>query len=168
MPPKDRLLPSLLDRLTDDDPTVTTPEGDRFTFDLPEYRGAVFRDLEWLLNTVTPARPEEMDELELAPASVVNFGMPPLSGGTALAIDARALERRMREVVLRFEPRLLPDSLKVKAEVSPGKMSHRALTFRVEGLLWAQPVSEQIYMRTQLDLETGKVTLSEVTTRERD
>ena len=168
MPPKDRLLPSLLDRLTDDDPTVATPEADRFTFDLPEYRGAVFRDLEWLLNTTSAARPEEIEDFELVPGSVLNYGMPPLSGGTAAAVEPRTLERVMREVILRFEPRLVPDSLKVRVEVAPGKMSHRALTFRVEGLLWAQPVSEQIYMRTQLDLETGKVTLSEVTTRERD
>jgi type VI secretion system protein ImpF len=167
VPPKDRLLPSLLDRLTDDDPTVSTPEADRFTFDLREYRAAVFRDLEWLLNTTSPARPEDVEELELMPESVLNYGMPPLSGGTAAGVEPRVLERAMREVILRYEPRLVPDTLKVKVEVEPGKMSHRALTFRVEGLLWAQPVSEQIYMRTQLDLETGKVTLAEVTTRER-
>jgi type VI secretion system protein ImpF len=46
-------------------------------------------------------------------------------------------------------------------EVEAGAMSHRALTFRVEGLLWAQPVPEQIYLRTKLDLETGHVTLAD-------
>jgi len=161
VPSKDRLLPSLLDRLTDADPGSRRPESDRFTFDLPEYRAAVFRDLDWLLNAVSPARPEEIEGLEHVSRSTLNYGMPALSGGVASGLDARQLERRMREVIQRFEPRLIADTVKVLVEVEAGTMSHRALTFRVEGLLWAQPVPEQIYLRTKLDLETGHVTLAD-------
>lgn len=166
MPPKDRLLPSLLDRLTDTDPAVKKPESDRFTFDLPEYRTAVFRDLDWLLNATSPARAEEIEGLEEVSRSTLNYGMPPLSGGVASGLDARQLEKRMREVIQRFEPRLIANTVKVSVEVSAGTMTHRALTFRVEGLLWAQPVPEQVYMRTRLDLETGHVTLADFGIRE--
>ena len=56
---------------------------------------------------------------------------------------------------------IVAEPVKVQVEVEAGTMSHRALTFRVEGLLWAQPVPEQIYLRTKLDLETGHVTLAD-------
>ena len=117
MPSKDRLLPSLLDRLTDADPGSRRPESDRFTFDLPEYRAAVFRDLDWLLNAVSPARPEDIEGLEHVSRSTLNYGMPALSGGVASGLDARQLERRMREVIQRYEPRLIADTVKVQVEV---------------------------------------------------
>lgn len=162
MPPKERLLPSLLDRLTDNEPTVKRPEGDRFSFDLPEYREAVFRDLGWLLNATAPIPADDLEGLDEVRRSVLNFGMPPLSGGTASSLEPRALEKRIREVVLRYEPRILADTLKVQVVLEAGRMSQHALTFRVEGLLWAQPVPEQIYVKTELDLETGHVTLADV------
>ena len=166
MPPKDRLLPSLLDRLTDGDPGSRAPESDRFTFDLPEYRAAVFRDIGWLLNTISPSRPEEIEGLEDVSRSTLNYGMPALSGGVASGLDARLLERRMKEVIQRFEPRLIADTVKVQVEIETDTMDHRALTFRVEGKLWAQPVPEQIYLRTKLDLETGHVQVADFGTRE--
>ena len=46
-------------------------------------------------------------------------------------------------------------------------MDQRALAFRIEAKLWAQPVPEQVYVRTKLDLETGHVTMAEYGTRER-
>jgi len=166
VPARERLLPSLLDRLTDQNPGSRAAESDRFTFDLAEYRAAVFRDLAWLLNTTAPARPEEIEGLELTSQSTLNYGMPPLSGGVASGLDGKVLEKRIKEVIHRFEPRLIPETVKVQVEVGAG-MDQRALTFRIEAKLWAQPVPEQVYVRTKLDLETGHVTMSEYGTRER-
>jgi type VI secretion system protein ImpF len=166
VPVKERLLPSLLDRLTDDDPTNRAPEGDRFTFDLPEYRTAVFRDIGWLLNAVSPSRPVEIEGLDEVSRSTLNYGMPPFSGGMARGLEARRLEARMKEVIVRFEPRLIADTVRVEVELEAGVMDRRALTFRIEGTLWAQPAPEQIYLRTQLDLETGHAQVAEFGTRE--
>ena len=33
--------------------------------------------------------------------------------------------------------------------------------FEIDGELWAQPVPMRMYLRTELDLETGKVTIKE-------
>jgi type VI secretion system protein ImpF len=165
--PKDRLLPSLLDRLTDEAPDVRTAEADGFSFDLEAYRSAVFRDLDWLLNTVAPARPEEIADFPQAAASTVNYGVLAFAGTSAVTVEARVLEKRFREAVQRFEPRILPESVKVRVEVSPDVMSHRAVTFRLEGVLWARPVPEEIYVKTRMDLETGRITVHEVATRGR-
>lgn len=167
MPPKDRFLPSLLDRLTDDDPGMKRPETDRFVFDIERYRFAVVRDIDWLLNTTSPARPEEIEGLELASASVLNYGMPPLSGGTVLSIDPRALEQRVRDVITRFEPRIVPTSVRIEVRVTGTVMSHRSLSFLLEGMLWAEPVPERIYVRTEVDLETGHVSVADFGYRER-
>ena len=105
MPPKDRLLPSLLDRLTDTDPGSRLPESDRFTFDLPEYRAAVFRDLDWLLNAVSPARTDDIEGLEQVSRSTLNYGIPRCPRRRQRwTAAARA---PMREVIPRFEPRII-------------------------------------------------------------
>jgi type VI secretion system protein ImpF len=104
--------------------------------------------------------------LEQVGRSTLNYGMPPLSGGMASGLDSRQLERRMKDVIQRFEPRLIADTVKVQVELVSGTMDHRALTFRIEAKLWAQPIPEQIYLRTKLDLETGHVTLADFGTRE--
>ncbi len=37
-------------------------------------------------------------------------------------------------------------------------MSHNALTFEIEGELWAQPVPlRMMYLKTEIDLESGQV-----------
>ena len=40
-------------------------------------------------------------------------------------------------------------------------MSRHAMLFIIEGLLWAQPVPLSVYLKTELDLETGTVTVAE-------
>lgn len=164
---RERLLPSLLDRITDEDPSRRTPEADRFSFGIERYREAVFRDLSWLLNSVSPARPEEIRAYPEVERSVLNYGMPPLSGSVAAGLDPRRLQEMIREVVRRFEPRILPEGLKVEVVTDKDVMSRRALTFRVVGVLWAQPVPEHIYLRTELDLESGHVRISSVGRGER-
>jgi type VI secretion system protein ImpF len=119
------------------------------------------------LNTTSPARAEDLEGLEQASRSTLNYGMPPLSGGTASGLDAKTLETRIKDVIRRFEPRLIADTVKVQVEVEASSMDQRALTFRIEAKLWSQPVPEQVYVRTKLDLETGHVTLAEYGTRER-
>ena len=44
--------------------------------------------------------------------SVVNFGLPALSGQTASSLDVTDLTRAIREAILDFEPRILPATLR--------------------------------------------------------
>jgi type VI secretion system protein ImpF len=43
-------------------------------------------------------------------------------------------------------------------------MSHNAMCFTIEAELWAQPLPLRLFLRTDLDLETGEVSVAEVTT----
>ena len=84
--PAERLQPSLLDRLTDEDPKSKKESRDRRVLSIPQLRAGVIRDLDWLLNT---AHLEGVQPLEAYPEvarSTVNYGMPELTGLSASSI----------------------------------------------------------------------------------
>lgn len=155
--PRERLSPALLDRLTDDAPTERQEaETNRF-MSKAQLRQAVLRGLGWLFNATQP--PEQIGQNYPALAgSVLNFGLPALSGQLASKVDISQIERAIRDCILRFEPRLLEDSLQVRAlEASSVLDTHNMIEFEIVGHLWAQPVPLEILLRTRLDLEAGLV-----------
>ena len=81
--PKDRLQPSLLDRLTDDEPEVTVESRERRVLSMNDLRRSVIRDIEWLFNAGNLASVLDLSEHDLVADSVVNFGLPDLAGATA-------------------------------------------------------------------------------------
>lgn len=160
---KERLQPSLLDRLTDDAPNVTQESRDQRVLTLQQLRECVLRDLAWLMNTENTETTTDFETAPLARESVVNFGIPTLAGLTASGLDLNRLERQVRDAILTFEPRILADSLAVRAIHSHELMSRKTLMFEIEGELWAQPVPLRMFLRTELDLETGNVVVTEQT-----
>ena len=149
---RDRLYPSLLDRLVDDDPGRATEPRENRSATLQRLRENVLRDLNWLFNATQSSLDIEGDAL--LGGSVINYGMPPLAGRPASHYDLAELARVLREVILRFEPRIIAHTLKVSADAMSVD-SHNVLGFRIEGQLWSQPIPLEIYMRTEIDLESG-------------
>jgi type VI secretion system protein ImpF len=149
---RDRLYPSLLDRLIDEDPGRATEVRENRAASLQRLRETVLRDLNWLFNATQSSI--EFDEDRLLSGSVINYGMPPLAGRPASQYDLGELSRVLRDVILRFEPRIIPHTLKVSAERNKGD-THNVLGFRIEGQLWSQPIPLEIFMRTEIDLESG-------------
>ena len=160
---QERLQPALLDRLTDEEPDKDIEGPDKRVLTKSQIREAVLRDLVWLFNTT---RLESGADLANAPnvrRSVVNFGLPALSGATASMLDPMDLERGIRDAILAFEPRILPPSLRVQAIVSDTQLDqHNVISVQIEGHLWAQPVPLELLLRTEVDLETGKVEITEL------
>jgi type VI secretion system protein ImpF len=153
---RERLQPSLLDRLTDDEPGNLQEGSDKRVLSLSQLKASVLRDLTWLLNTTSLL---DADDTLKTPAgtSVVNYGLPALAGNSASSIDINALETLIHRAIATFEPRILRHTLRVRARVAPGEMNHNALSFEIEGDLWAQPVALPLLLRTDLDLESGHV-----------
>jgi type VI secretion system protein ImpF len=154
---KERLQPSLLDRLTDLEPEKTQESREQRVFPLTRLREAVLRDLAWLLNTTNLAAGQDLGPYPQVVSSVLNYGMPDLSGTTVAGTDASGLERALRQAIADFEPRILRHTLSVRLEINEGQMSHNAMTFLIEGELWAQPVPLRLYLKTEIDLEIGDV-----------
>jgi len=160
-PITDRLQPALLDRLTDDDPGHAAEGEDQRVMTRTRLRQAVLRDLSWLFNAVQPLHRAAATAPALAPeveTSVLNFGLPPMSGQLASRVDIALLERTIRQAILRYEPRILPESLQVRAlEAANVLETHNVIAFEIRGHLWSQPVPLEILLRTRVDLEAGQV-----------
>jgi type VI secretion system protein ImpF len=162
--PRDRLLPSLLDRLTDNDPGATVEAREFKVLSLRQLRQNVLRDLTWLMNTTCLEANEDLGKWPAVRKSVLNFGMPALSGNYASGIDPRAMQQKIREAIIAYEPRLLANSVKVLAVVDDNAgASRNVLSFKIQAQLWAQPAPIELMMRTDIDLETGQTKIEEVT-----
>ena|SRR5690348_1457286 len=164
---RDRILPSLLDRLTDEAPgSGASARSGAVT--IAELRQSVLRDLNWLFNATQSLRPAELEACPQVRNSVLHYGLPPLSGLTASGLDVVQLERALKQAIIDFEPRILPESVSVKALLERESLDHHnVVSLEIEGLLWAQPVPIELLLRTRLDLESGQNRVDEATVGQR-
>ena len=152
------LLPCLLDRLTDDNPTEQA-ESHVHRASVKQYREAVLRDLNWLLNTASHPSEDELEGFDNVLKSVINYGIRNFGGQNGALRKAKDLERQIHEAILIFEPRILPDTLKVSLvapKESRSEHDHCILGLEIHGDLWLEPLPEHLYIKTSIDLETGE------------
>lgn len=158
----DRLQPALLDRLCDDEPEKLQETLEHSVVSKGRLKRTVLRDLVWLLNTTCHNTDNQLEFYPEVRRSVINYGIPVLSGKNFSGVDWRELERSIHEAILVFEPRILPDTLKVKALVPTDAMGHHnVLQFELRGELWSMPFPIELLIRSELDLETGQMTLND-------
>jgi len=159
----ERLQPSLLDRLTDDAPTVLTEPREARVLTKGQLRTAVLRDLAALMNAICLGAGDDLSAYPEVERSVLNYGMPAFAGETASTLDVHDLEEGIRSAILRFEPRVLPNSLLVEAMATDNGLGwHNVVSVRISAQVWAQPVPLELLLRTEVDLETGEVALAEL------
>jgi type VI secretion system protein ImpF len=157
--PAEKLQPCLLDRLTDDEPKVTEESRNQRVVSMQRYKRGVLRDLEWLFNASAHLPTEGKKEFKLgdypdALRSVINYGTRHLCG--LIAPDMQELQRQLSEAVALFEPRLMRHTLTIKATID-----RHMIGFEMHGELWANPVSEKLFVKTKIDLETGQCLLGD-------
>lgn len=158
--PKEKLQPSLLDRLTDTRPDVRISSAGVRVLTVEELREGVRRDLAALFNATSLETVQDLSDYPNVQRSTVNFGMPDLSGKTASGVDMKELERSLGRAIHDFEPRLIEDTVHVSSEVYDQK-SHNTMVATIEAELWSQPLPQKLLLRTELDFENGEVKLQE-------
>lgn len=163
---QERLQPSLLDRLTDHEPQRHVEGRGERAISVRQLRECVLRDLGWLLNTSNHDSVQDLSAYPEAARSVLNYGIRDLTGFTIGSVDALDVERLVRQAVLQFEPRLLPHTVRVRVIKDTEVMNQNSLTFFIEGQLWAQPLPLQLFLKTEIDLEIGSVSVVEQTAQE--
>ena len=159
--PQERLQPSLLDRLTDDQPGERSESRDRRVLSMRRLRESVLRDLSWLMNADNLAQTQDLSEFPYAAASTVNYGLRDLAGVSVSGSLIAEFEREVRQAILDFEPRILPGSLRVRAISDTDRMDRHALSFEIEGEMWADPVPMRVLLKTDVDVESGEATVTE-------
>lgn len=153
-PATDKLQPYLLDRLIDEQPEARQESRTARVMTLPQFRAAVLRDLRWLLNASAHI-PGELDDFGEVSRSVLNYGSVDLSGRMVSSLGLAELERNLTAAIRAFEPRILPDTVKIKALVGATVGSPNTIALEIRGELWATPHPEELYIKTEIDLDTG-------------
>ncbi|MEN4917266.1 type VI secretion system baseplate subunit TssE [Achromobacter spanius] len=160
---RDRLQPSLLDRLTDNDPGKREEPRDSAMLTHEELRAAVLRDLRWLLNTVNLQTSQDLSSHPRVVASTVNFGVRAMAGKRMSEIDWIDFEESIRNAISAFEPRILDSSIEVRCVTDTGSLEHHnVLSLEIRGMLWCVPHPLEFLFRTDIDLESGHMDLHDL------
>jgi len=164
---RDRLQPSLLDRLTDFEPHARHEARERRVVSARALRESVQRDIGWLLNASGLADGAHAPGLPHVATSVLNYGLPDLAGRNVAALTPGALERVIRDALWAFEPRLARESVRVTAiDDTKGAARSHVIRFEIEAQMWSQPYPERLFLRTELDLEAGEVRICDASAGE--
>jgi type VI secretion system protein ImpF len=151
------ILPSLLDRLIDDEPDNSEEPLSRRFQDIDELKQAVARDLEAMLNTRREALEELPAEFAEVNRSLLVYGLPDFTSLNLLGSQRDRLRRAIENTITTFEPRLE----RVRVTVENPKANDRALRFKVEGLLKIEPAPEPVAFDTVLHLTTQEYRVHE-------
>ncbi|TZG32233.1 MULTISPECIES: type VI secretion system baseplate subunit TssE [Agrobacterium] len=154
----ERLQPSLLDRLTDDAPRSLAETDSGRMIDIARLRQIIQRDLAWLLNTSNMEAEHDLALFPHVAASVLNYGIPTLSGSSSTRIRVDDIRLALRKAIETYEPRILPQTLEIEMRQDSG--SSAVISFDIRGELWAEPVPVDLYLRTALNVTNGEITLT--------
>lgn len=161
----ERLQPSLLDRLTDNAPESRRESLDQQSLTMQQLRQAVLRDIGWLLNTTNLAAVEDLDGYPRVAASTLNYGVPGFTGMLSAEEKVAVLENAIADALRRYEPRLRAGSLRVRAREDTGDHVVPTLVFDIRGELWAQPVPQQLFLETSIDIQTRLAVVTDAKVR---
>jgi type VI secretion system protein ImpF len=144
-------LPSVLDRLFDDAPNQPE-QGAILAFSLSDFKAALARDLESLLNTRAVKLDHFAKHYPLSIRSVINYGIPDLSSLSLLNPDHRELLRyQIRRAIECHDKRLS----QVRVAFDADGNAERLLHFRVDALLKVYPYRPPVSFDATLQLSSN-------------
>jgi type VI secretion system protein ImpF len=153
MSPSQRRRSTLLERLASDADMDGVQVDGCHGSSAAELRESVRRELAFLFNATALTAIQGLDLYPHVARSVLNYGVPDLSGKTASSIDRPWLERTLTWSIRNFEPRIRPDSVQVNVSAT-GPTAHNTLTLKIDADLSDQP-NEKLQIETEFDLESG-------------
>ncbi|MGI8641080.1 MAG: type VI secretion system baseplate subunit TssE [Pyrinomonadaceae bacterium] len=152
-----RITPSIIDRLLDFEPKVSTEAPKSRSQSLRELKQSVRRDLEWLLNTRHTAD-KVPDGLEEVNKSIAIYGLPDFTGLSSKNVnDRKSLIRNIETALRIFEPRFM--NLKVILEDLDSL--ERGVRFRIQATLRIEPTPEPVVFDTVLQMGSGGFEVTE-------
>lgn len=156
--PRPPLQPSLRDRLRG---SATTGTGElpsrsrrrQLHGEMAQLKASIESSLLTLLMTRQPSSVPDWRRWPHAEASVLNFGVPDLSGICASGLAAGTLRRKLKQIIVRFEPRLHAETLQLEVKVSG---SHpESVTLWIHGDVGPRDAPEAFSLGMSICLVTG-------------
>lgn len=150
------IVPSLLDRLSDNKPYDLVEDVFSWKSDFDQYKQAVARDLEYLLNTRTDSSLDFQRWPELK-KSVLNYGLPDFSHlSMSSETDRQLIQHRVQEAIKIFEPRLQ----QVTVSLITNFTKQAQFSFRIEGTLLVRLAKELVMFDAVLEIATQRYTVN--------
>ncbi len=147
---------TLLDRLVDEKPDVSTEPKPLRTLDRLELRYSVRRELQRLLNTRAPY---PHDVLEKQERTAINYGLPDFSHLSAKSPDDRLLIARFVEKTIEaYEPRMQ----EVRVEMDEYRPEHKALTARIKTVIVVESIRDPVSFPFVINLKDRDFNLDAV------
>lgn len=147
-----RITPSVLDRLIDEDPNLSTEAPASRQRSLAQLKNSVKRDLEWLLNTrqTVGGVPPGLEELT---RSVAAYGLPDFTSVSLRSpSDQNRMQRTLEAAIRAFEPRL--DDVKVS--INTVRATDQKMRFHIEARLKIEPAPEPVSFDTVLQVANSQ------------
>ncbi|NDJ56630.1 type VI secretion system baseplate subunit TssE [Enterobacteriaceae bacterium 4M9] len=134
--------PCLMNRLLDEEPKSESEPWDKFHYNARTMRLVVKKNIEEILNNINSQEQLELPGHSEIASSVFNFGISPLAGEYATPQNHVSLVHRVREALIRFEPRLIPESIIVRQPEGSAQRAHYGvLLFEIRGLIrWGEEI----------------------------
>lgn len=150
------IIPSLLDRLLDDNPEADWEANPNESWDVQMLVESIRQDLEDLLNTRLGFGDEIPGEFSEVKKSLVVYGLPDISSFSRKSQqDQRRLIQIIENAIKTFEPRLHQVQVSVKEKPGADKFE-KSLQFTIVGVLRVDPAPERVVFDTQLELTSGQ------------
>jgi Uncharacterized protein conserved in bacteria, COG3518 len=155
---RSRYLPTLLERLQDDEPK--SPHDRARPVDIKTIRQLVQKDIADLINHINIEDTLDEQRYKAVTESVLNYGIPALIGSQKDRNNWHIIEQAVRKAIIRFEPRIIPETLLVRSlQEGEGIARHAVIMFEIRGLIDWQPHPIDLCMNGRYDMESEKVDL---------
>jgi type VI secretion system protein ImpF len=122
-------------------------------------RREVARELESLMNTIAMESSEDIASFDAVRKSILNYGLPDVAHRTIDEIGVDDIRGEIKSALMRYEPRLLSDTLHVRrdASVDPENLKIR---FLVNADLHCEPLNVPVEFIAEVEIESGQIVIS--------
>ncbi len=133
--------------------------GDPDHFSERALRDTVRREVGWILNTTQFGALADLEGLPAVETSVLNFGVPDLSGKAVSHRVVLARARDVRGALRTFEPRLDPETLTVEPVEAAERENAATFVIRADIRSAVHPVP--VRLKTDIEADGGAVAVRE-------
>lgn len=156
-----RLLPTLFDRLRDDQPARKTELPSDYTINAAQVGDIIQRDLAYLLNTTSAEDLIDRTRYPEAAASSINFGVQALAGSYLSERRWVDIERVIRRAIAEHEPRLIPRTVAVRPLMKEHASDrYNVLLFEIRAMIDLKPYPLELTVQSSVDLETQRMSVT--------
>lgn len=156
---KNIYLPTLLQRLQNDEPK----NAHELPTSIDTYRmqSLIKKAIVELINHTNIEDELNAQSHMLIMNSVINYGIPAFIGVSGSRKDWIIIEKQVREAILRFEPRIIPETLLVRSVQDGNNIGrHAVITLEIRGVIYWPHKNIDLCISGEYDVDAEKFNLT--------